>query len=236
LHHGPYVGSYLGCIDFDNEETFLAWCGQDYNLNSLARWTRIEWHRNPGKLHVFFLSKTPLRNMRYKGIEVYNEKPNLICVYGIHKDGNRIEPYGTKKIAVVDDAKLLDIKNRIKLVIPNHIYDGHNDNTAAHQRIEELEKSETVVGNGHVHNAMARMMTSFFFRYKGEWAYMSDEQRFQQAIDWERQKALQVNRPAYIDTNPSKVNRLWEDVKRKFGPKRQKEREELGIPMPVNYC
>jgi hypothetical protein len=228
LHHGPYVDQYLGCIDFDNEETFLTWCGKDYNLDTLGEWTRVEWHNNPAKLHVFFISKTPLRNIK-KNIEVYSDTPHLICVHGIHKDGNTVVPYGIEKIAVVDDVKLLDIKNRIKSVIPDHIYDGSKDNTAAHQRIEELEKPETVVGEGHVHNAMAKIMTSFFFRYKDEWACMSDEQRFQRAIDWDIQKARQEGRQAYIDANSFKLKRLWEDVRLKFGPKRQKEREELGL-------
>jgi hypothetical protein len=205
----------------------LVWCGDDYNLESLANWTRVEWHKNPAKLHVFFISKTPLRNMRHKGIEVYSERPNLICVYGIHKDGNRIEPYDTKKIVVVDDSKLSDIQNRIKSVIPDHIYDYHrDDNTTAHNRILELERPETVVGSGHVHNDMAKMMTSVFLRYTGNFIYMSDEQRLQYCIDWDKRKALQAKRPAYIDANPSKLKRLWDDVKRKYGPKRQQERDE----------
>jgi len=75
---------------------------------------------------------------------------------------------------------------------------------------------------------MAKIMTSFFFRYKEgtEWATMSDEQRFQRAVDWEKEKAKQEGRLAYIDDNPRKLKKLWEDVKRKFGPKRQQERQE----------
>jgi hypothetical protein len=224
LDHGPYFGQYLGCIDFDNEETFLTWCQGSENLDTLAKWTRVDWHNNPAKLHVFFISKTPLSNKRHNGIEVYSEKPNLICVYGIHRDGNRIVPYDTEKIAVVDDDKLLDIYNRIKSVFPD--YDCHHDNTAAHNRILELEKSETVVGKGYVHNAMSSIMASYFLRYKGEWADMSDEERYQRAVDWEKEKAKQEGRLAYIDDNRRKLKKLWEDVKRKYGPKRQQERQE----------
>jgi len=72
LHHGPYVGQYLGCIDFDNKETFFTWCQESENLDTLSRWTRVDWHNNPAKLRVFFKSKTPLSNKRHKGIEVYS--------------------------------------------------------------------------------------------------------------------------------------------------------------------
>jgi hypothetical protein len=199
LHRGPFIGLYLGCIDFDNEETFLAWCqGSEYkdSLDTLSRWTRVDWHKNPAKLHIFFLSKAPLKNIKRQGIEVYNERANLICVYGIHKDGNRIEPYGVEKIAVVDDSKLLDIQNKIESVIPD--YNTRGDNTAAHNHIIELEKPETVVGRGHVHNSLAKMMASVYFRYKGEWEYKSDEERLQYCIDWEIQKAKQEGRqPIY---------------------------------------
>ena len=137
----------------------MIWCGKDCDLDSLAKWTRVEWHNNPAKLHVFFISKTPLSNKKEKGIEVYNERPNLICVFGFHKDGNRIEPYNTEKIAVVDDVKLLDIQDRIRSVIPD--YNCHHDNTAAHNHILDLERSETVIGSGHVHNAMAIYVFKF---------------------------------------------------------------------------
>jgi hypothetical protein len=227
LHHGPYTDQYLGCIDFDIEETFRIWCGDDYNLETLAKWTRVEWHKNPTKLHVFFISKTPLANIRQKGIEVYSKRPNLICVYGIHKDGNRIGAYGTKKIAVVDDVKILGIQSRIRLAIPNHIYNyNRDDNTAAHERIEELKKTETTVQTGNVHDAVRSMLVSVYFSYTGELEYMSDEARFQWVVRWDKQKALQANRPAYIDANPDKMEKIWEGIDRKYHDRRQKERDE----------
>src|SRR5215831_1142982 len=157
LNHGPYKGRYLVCIDFDKLKVFLTWCNGDCNLDTLAKWTRVDWHKNPSKIHIFLISKTPLRNIR-KEIEVYGHRPRLICVYGIHKDGNRIEPYDTEKIAVIDEAKLLHIKNRIKLVVPDILYD-YSGNTAANARIRELEKPETLVMKGEVHNDMMSMMT-----------------------------------------------------------------------------
>ena len=118
LNRGPYKGYYLICIDFDTLEAFLAWCGDDYNLDSLAKWTRVDWHKDPERVHAFFILKTPLKNLARSNnnqiLEVYGENPHLVCVNGTHKDGNPIEPYDTEEIAVIDNIKLLEIENRVK--------------------------------------------------------------------------------------------------------------------------
>ena len=224
LNHGPYEGWYLICIDFDKLEVFLTWCNGDCNLDSLAKWTRVDWHNNPEKIHIFFISRTPLRNMR-KEIEVYGDRPRLICVHGIHKDGNRIEPYGIEKIAVIGEVELLDIKNRIKLIVPDILYD-YTGNTAANAHIRELEKPETLVMKGEVHNTMMTMMTSVYFRYTGPFANMSDEDRFQWCVNWDKQKAIEANRPAYIDADPDKLKRAWEGIDARYQGQREKERDE----------
>lgn len=67
---------------------------------------------------------------------------------------------------------------------------------------------------------------SVYFRWKGKFADMSDEQRFQYVVDWDRQKAVQANRPAYIDANPKKLEELWEGIRRKYQGQRQEERDK----------
>lgn len=59
LYRGPYKDYYLICIDFDGEEAFLTWCGEDYTLDSLAKWTRVDWHKDPKRIHVFFYQRRP---------------------------------------------------------------------------------------------------------------------------------------------------------------------------------
>ena len=152
------------------------------------------------------------RNNNNQIIEVYGKNPHLVCAYGIHKDGNPTGPYDTEEIAVIDDAKLLAIQNRIKSVIPDlgNVYDySRNDNTAVHEYIQELKKPETIVQKGVVHDAVKRMMVSVYFSYTGEFVDMSDEARFQWVVNWDKQKALQAKRPAYIDANPEKMRKLW---------------------------
>ena len=101
LHRGPYKGWYLCCIDFDTFEAFLTWCGEDYNLDSLAIWTRIEWHKDIKRIHVFFLSKIPFKGLARskdnKTIEVYGKNPHLVCVCGYHEDGNIIQVHSTRE-------------------------------------------------------------------------------------------------------------------------------------------
>lgn len=52
INRGPYKGYYLICIDFDTLEAFLAWCGDDYDLDTLAKWTRVDWHGNRARIHI----------------------------------------------------------------------------------------------------------------------------------------------------------------------------------------
>ena len=204
LNRGPYKGLYVICIDFDSLEAFLAWCGGDYNLEILARWTRVDWHNDPKRIHVFFISKSPLidlaRNNNNQIIEVYGKNRHLACAYGIHKDGNPIEPYDTEEIAVIDNITKLEIESRVKLVIPSYL-----DDDSAKKYIEELEKPETIVPKGSVHHAVRSMLMSVYFRWKNGFADMSDEQRFQYVVDRDKQKAIQTNRPAYIDQSPGKL-------------------------------
>ncbi len=229
LHRGKYKGCYLDCIDFDTLEAFLTWCGEDYNLDSLAIWTRVEWHKDRLRIHVFIISKSPLKDLarsdKNKFIEVYGEKPHLVCVCGYHADGNLIEPYNTKEIAVIDNIKKLEIESRIKAVIPSYLSD---DDNGVSKYVEELEKPETIVPKGSVHIAVRTMLMSVYFRWKGDFApdKMSDEQRFQWVVDWDKEKAVQAGREAYIDANPKKLLDLWEGIKRKYQGERQEQRDK----------
>lgn len=63
LHRGPYAGLYLSCIDFDTIEAFQTWYGEDYTFESLTAWTRVEWHKDRSRIHVFFLSKVPIKTV-----------------------------------------------------------------------------------------------------------------------------------------------------------------------------
>lgn len=57
LNRGQYKDHYLICIDVDSLEAFLAWCGDEYDLASLGKWTRVDWHKNPAPIHEGFGSQ-----------------------------------------------------------------------------------------------------------------------------------------------------------------------------------
>jgi P4 family phage/plasmid primase-like protien len=225
LNRGPYKGLYLNCIDFDTYEAFITW-GEDYTLEIVAKWTRVDWHQNRARIHVFFISKTPLKNLarteKNQIIEVYGGD-RLICCYGTHIDGNPIEPFDTKEIAVIDNIKKLEIEARVKQVIPDYLAEDEDE-----RYIEELEKPETIVPSGSVHHAVRTLLMSVYFRWTNGFApdKMSDEQRFQYVVDWDKQKAIQAKRPAYIDASPKKLQDLWEGIKKKYQKKRQEERDK----------
>ena len=72
-------------------------------------------------------------------------------------------------------------------------------------------------------------MVSVYFSYAGEFADMSDEERFQWVVNWDKQKALQAKRLVFIDANPEKMRKLWDGIDRKYHDKRQKECDERSI-------
>jgi hypothetical protein len=218
---------YLIVLDFDTLEAFQIWCGDDYNLDTLAKWTRVEWHKNPEKIHVFFLSKTPFIDFAggndKKILEVYGHNPHLVCVFGTHRDGNIIEVYDNEEIAIIDGIKKLEIENRIKRVIPTYL-----DDDTVNSYVQELEKPETIVPAGSVHIAVRTMLMSVYFRWTDDFApeMMSDEQRLQYVIEWDKQKAIISNRPSYIEANPKKLEGLWKNIQKKFQGQRQEQRDK----------
>ena len=127
-----------------------------------------------------------------------------------------------EKIAEIDNIKKLEIDARINAVISNQ-GGGKTYDDVARKYIEELEKTETIVPTGSVHNAVRTLLMSVYFRKKDKFANMSDEEKFQYVVDWDRKKALQANRPAYIDANAKKLQELWEGIKQKYQDVRQKQ-------------
>src|SRR5690348_5878355 len=63
LRYGTiYKGKWLTVFDFDNLEAFQKFLDLiGMTLAKLAQWTRVEWHKDPAKMHVFFLSDKPFR-------------------------------------------------------------------------------------------------------------------------------------------------------------------------------
>src|SRR5438309_1086641 len=64
IRRGEYVNKYISVFDFDNQEAFQKFLDiLGVTIEQLAKWTRVEWHQQTGKWHVFFISKKPFKNM-----------------------------------------------------------------------------------------------------------------------------------------------------------------------------
>jgi Bifunctional DNA primase/polymerase, N-terminal len=115
LRRGPYSGKYLSVLDFDNLEaleSFLKLLG--ITLQQLGRWTRVEWHENQAKIHVFLITSSPFKNIApAKGLEVMGEKKLTFVSPSINKDGNPYKPYDTEQIVILDDVNKMKIENII---------------------------------------------------------------------------------------------------------------------------
>jgi hypothetical protein len=73
------------------------------------------------------------------------------------------------------------IESRIAAVIPNYFSEDQiND------YIKYLELDTTILHEGERHNAILVMANSYFFRYSGEWANLTDGQRFEKLIEYIR--------------------------------------------------
>ncbi len=224
LTRGIYKGYYLCCIDFDTIEAFLTWCANDTDLDTLGAWTRVEWHKNPAKLHVFFLSKYPMKDLaRSKDneiIEVYGTNPHLVCVYGKHEDKNQIEVYNQEELAVLDHMSIRVFETRVKLVIPNYL-----DPNEEKEYIDSLWNPNTRIADGNRHVATLKKANSIFFKFTGEFTDdVSDDIRREFLFKWHRE---QVDNPLFeVRGRQNEVAKIWDDVVRYGTGKRQQERDE----------
>ncbi|MGA9934578.1 MAG: hypothetical protein WBP83_05595 [Nitrososphaeraceae archaeon] len=55
---------YLVVLDFDGWEAVIAWFDSWDNVIALSKKTLVEWHQDPGKIHVFLFSPEPLQSRK----------------------------------------------------------------------------------------------------------------------------------------------------------------------------
>jgi hypothetical protein len=55
---------YLIVIDFDGIDAVLAWFGSWEQAHEVAKRTRIEWHLDKWRLHMFLLGNRPIKNKK----------------------------------------------------------------------------------------------------------------------------------------------------------------------------
>ena len=108
---------YLIAIDFDGDDAVLVWFGDWKQVLQVAERTRIEWHGDKGRLHMFLLASRPIRNKRIhikdSLLEVKCERQALFVSPSIHKDGNPYSVLDTSEIAIINENQLLQLESKI---------------------------------------------------------------------------------------------------------------------------
>jgi P4 family phage/plasmid primase-like protien len=222
IRRGPYKGKYISVLDFDNLEAFQKFCDLlGVTLQQLAHWTRVEWHKNPGKIHVFLMTDRPFRNMMTgNGLEVYAQKKLVFVSPSIHRDGNPYSVYDTESIVMLDNVGQMRIEGVLEAFM-SEIGCSYLDEDAKDQYIEYLERPDTILTAGQRHYGLKTLGSSWFNRYTGEWSpeNMSDDQRLQKLLAYNN---IQCSPPK---PEPEVLD-IWEWVKKTFTGSRQEQRDK----------
>src|SRR5919106_887553 len=183
------VEKYLNVLDFDGYDSVKAWFGGGneeevwQRVQTAASRTRIEWHSDDKwRLHEFIFTNEPLINRRihigndYLEIRAVNQ---AVIVYpSFHKNGNRYEPICNPEIGQFQNA--LALKAKISELSENYMSDKVKE-----KYDEWLEKSDTIIGEGEGrHDATKFKICSYYFKYKEEWLFLTDDDRFERAWQW----------------------------------------------------
>jgi hypothetical protein len=183
---------YLIAIDFDGNDAVFAWFGNWEEVLEVAKRTRIEWHGDKWRLHMFLLGSKPVKNRRIRIkeslLEVKCEHQALFASPSTHKEGNPYVELETDEIVIIDENKLLQLESKI-----DSLSDGYMSDVDKQAYIKLLEDPEYYtklgVGQGR-HNGLVILGTSYYYRYNGKWKDYTDEQRRAKLWGWNMKLAV----------------------------------------------
>jgi Bifunctional DNA primase/polymerase, N-terminal len=212
---------YLIAFDFDGDDAVLAWFGDWEQVLEVAKWTRIEWHGDKWRLHMFVLANRPIKNKRIhikdSLLEVKCERQALFVSPSVHKDGNAYTKLDTAEISFIDENQLLHLESKI-----DSLCDGYISDEDKQRYIRWLENPENFtklgVGQGR-HNGLVILGTSYYYRYNGEWKDYTDEQRKSKLWEWNMKLA--------IPKSEKEFDEIWRWIVEKHRRTRDKQHEKL---------
>jgi hypothetical protein len=212
---------YLVAIDFDGENAVLAWYGDWEQVLQVAKRTRIEWHGDRGRLHMFLLTNRPIRNKRIQIkdslLEAKCERQALFVSPSIHKEGDPYTVLDTDEIAIISENQLLQLESKI-----DSLSDGYMSDEDKQGYIQWLENPEnyTKLGEGQGrHNGLVTLGTSYYYRYNGEWKDYTDEQRKAKLWEWNMKLA--------VPKSEKEFNGIWKWIVDKHRRTRDDQHEKL---------
>jgi hypothetical protein len=212
--------AYSIAIDFDGWDAVEEWFGNWERVESLSQKTLIEWHKNRAKIHVLLLSNEviPNRKIQIKDslLEIRCEYQALFVSPSYHKEGNRYAPLGTREIAIMDEQQIFNLKAKIESICHGYMSD-ENKNEYMKWLEEPANYSKLGVGQGR-HNALVHLGTAYFYRWKDEWADLTDKQRKAKLEEWNNK--LAVPKPL------KEVDRIWKWIVDHHKAIRDEERQK----------
>jgi P4 family phage/plasmid primase-like protien len=212
---------YLIAIDLDGIDAVLEWFGNWEQVQGVARRTRIEWHEDKWRLHMFLLASKPVMNRRIRIkeslMEVKCENQALFVSPSIHKEGKPYTTLKTGEIAIINEYQLLQLQSKI-----DSLSDGYMSDIDKQAYIRLLEDPEYYtklgVGQGR-HNGLVILGTSYYYRYNGEWKYYTDAQRKAKLWEWNLKLAVPKPEKEFED--------IWKWIVDKHRLTRDKQHEKL---------
>ena len=195
--------AYSIAIDFDGWNAVEEWFGNWERVESLSQKTLIEWHKNRAKIHILLFSNEVIANRKIQIkdslLEIRCEHQALFVSPSYHREGSQYAPLGTREIATMNEHQGFNLKAKIESLCRGYMSD---ENKIEYTKWLEdpANYSKLGVGQGR-HNALVHLGTAYFYRWKAEWADLTDGQRKAKLEEWNNK--LAVPKPQ------EEVDKIW---------------------------
>jgi hypothetical protein len=214
---------HLIAIDFDGMDAVFAWFGSWDQVREIAKRTRIEWHQDKWRLHMFILASRSIINKRIhikdSLLEVKCERQALFVSPSIHKEGNPYAPLNTEEIVIINENQLLQLESKIDSLSGSEGYMSDENKQTYIQWLENPENyTKLGIGQGR-HNGLVTLGTSYYYRYSGEWKDYTDEQRKAKLWEWNTKLA--------VPKSEKEFNDVWKWIVDKHRRTRDEQHEKL---------
>ena len=232
FQRGPHEGKYLNVIDFDKKLGITEYLQHGDKMTTMQNIadeiTLVEHHEgDDNSYHLFLITNTPLKSKGADdkvGIETKSETGLIFVSPSVHSSLNKYKPHGkiTENIQRLDDIQKLELEQHIDYVCKRHGIPYLSD-PEKKKVFDWLERDDTVIKIGSRHNVLTHIMVSYFFRWGyDKWNELTDEQRYQRVLEYDRKHCV----PPLSKTDPEEVESLWEWIKKNCTGKRQQERDQ----------
>jgi bifunctional DNA primase/polymerase-like protein len=214
---------FLVAIDFDGIDAVIKWFGSWERVLEIAKQTRIEWHGDKWRLHMFLLANRPVKNKRLQIkdslLEFKCERQALFVSPSIHKTGNPYSALNTGEIAIINENQLLQLESKIDSLSSSDGYMSDENKQAYIRWLEDPENyTKLGVGQGR-HNGLVTLGTSYYNRYTGDWKDYTDERRREKLWDWNAKLAVPLSQKEFDD--------VWKWIVDKHRRTRDEQHEKL---------